>query len=98
MTAEPRPELASVASAPSHSHALAYTLIGVAAAGVVLAGISTGEVVAYQSYRNAVSDGSQTASYSDFQARGNTANVFSALLFVGAGLAVAGAGGAVLAW
>jgi tetratricopeptide (TPR) repeat protein len=84
--------------APKHSHALAYALAGVGVAGLVLTGVSTAEVLSYQSYYSSVSSGSQHPTLSSFQSQGSTANVFSALLFVGVGLVVAGAGGAVLTW
>lgn len=80
-----------------HSRVAAATLLGVGIAGLVLTGVSAGELIAYQDYRNGLA-ASNAGSYRDFSGQVSTAQLFNVLVYVGAALAIGGAGGAVLTW
>lgn len=79
----------------THSHTLAYVLGGVGVAGFVLAGVSAGELLSYQSYRDSLP---KNPSYGSFESRANTAQVFNVLIYVGVGLLAGGTGGALITW
>jgi tetratricopeptide (TPR) repeat protein len=91
------PTVEGRAEPANHSRALAYTLTGVAGAGAVLAGVSAGVLIDYQSYRSGLTPGT-TVQASQFDSKTNTAQIFNVLLYVGIGIAVGGLGGAVLTW
>jgi hypothetical protein len=74
--------------------------MGVGVAGLILTGISAGELISYQAYRNDLTtcQTNCTVNYQTFESRGNTATIFNVLIYVGAGIALGGLGGAALTW